>query len=519
MNDSNGLPKGWTTASLEAITNDQLTCNPKRERSGLFKYVDIDALDNTQQIISSPKELPVEEAPSRARMLIREGDVIFSLVRPYLKNIAIVPADLDDELASTAYCVLRPAKGLHSRFIFYQVVQQSFINALKTYGNSPPSARDDEFFDMKVVIAPTEEQSRIVLKIEELFSDLDAGVKALERAKANLKRYRAAILKAAVEGKLTEEWRTQHPDTEPASELIERILVERRRHWEEEQLASYESKGKQPPKNWTARYKPPVEVDEDKIPPNELPPGWCWTTIDSIAFVTKLAGFEYTKYVNYDPDGDLPVIKAENAGRLGFKRTEFSRVKSETVAQLERSQLSGGEVLMVFVGAGVGQVATIPDGERYFLGPNISMIRPDRTFVNPNYLEYFLRSPVGFRLAMSFTKAVAQPSLSMGTIRQIPVAIPPLEEQNRIVECVSEAITTVDHTFAHISTTIKRASRLRQSILKHAFEGKLVPQDPNDEPAGELLARIAAERKAASEENGSPKTKRPRKKKAAKKDK
>ena len=92
-------------------------------------------------------------------------------------------------------------------------------------------------------IAPLNEQRRIVAKIEELFSDLDAGVVALERVRANLKRYRAAVLKAAVEGKLTEDWRAQHPDTEPASVLLERILTERRRQWEKDQLAKFAQAG------------------------------------------------------------------------------------------------------------------------------------------------------------------------------------------------------------------------------------------------------------------------------------
>ena len=102
------------------------------------------------------------------------------------------------------------------------------------------------------------EQRRIVAKIEELFSDLDAGVAALERAKAKLKRYRAAVLKAAVEGKLTEEWRAKHPPKETASQLLERILKERRRKWEEDQLAAYAKAGKKPPANWKDKYKEPA---------------------------------------------------------------------------------------------------------------------------------------------------------------------------------------------------------------------------------------------------------------------
>ena len=119
---------------------------------------------------------------------------------------------------------------------------------------------------MPVPVAPTNEQRRIVAKIEELFSDLDAGVAALERAKAKLKRYRAAVLKAAVEGKLTEEWRAKHPPKETASQLLERILKERRRKWEEDQLAAYAKAGKKPPANWKDKYKEPAAPDDDQPP-------------------------------------------------------------------------------------------------------------------------------------------------------------------------------------------------------------------------------------------------------------
>jgi type I restriction enzyme, S subunit len=127
-------------------------------------------------------------------------------------------------------------------------------------------------------LPPVNEQRRIVQKIEELFSELDAGVGALERVKANLRRYRAAVLKAAVEGKLTAEWRAKHPDTEPASMLLERILKERRRKWEEGQLAKYASAGKEPPKGWREKYKEPATAQHPAS--QALPPTWGWATVE-----------------------------------------------------------------------------------------------------------------------------------------------------------------------------------------------------------------------------------------------
>jgi type I restriction enzyme S subunit len=225
----------------------------------------------------------------------------------------------------------------------------------------------------------------------------------------------------------------------------------------------------------------------------ELPKAWQWLQISDIAFVTKLAGFEYTDYVKYEDDGDLPVLKAENAGPNGFRETAFSRVKSEKVSMLKRSVLTGGELLMVFVGAGTGNVGLVPEGRKFFLGPNIGMVRIEPEHFVPKFFEYFLRSPQGNELKLSTVKAVAQPSLSMETIRQIPIPVPSPAEQVVLVELLEGKLDEVYRVETDITAALSRITALRQSILKRAFSGHLVPQDANDEPVSALLARLQAE--------------------------
>ena len=125
-------------------------------------------------------------------------------------------------------------------------------------------------------LAPLPEQHRIVAKIESLFAKLDEGVAALKRAEANLERYRASVLKAAVEGRLTEQWRRENPPEETGEELLHRILAERQKRWKTEQLAKFAAKGKKPPRNWKTKYNEPVAPDTSGLP--ELPEGWCWAT-------------------------------------------------------------------------------------------------------------------------------------------------------------------------------------------------------------------------------------------------
>jgi len=354
---------------------------------------------------------------------------------------------------------IRPRGGMPSRYVLYALRASVAALSEKATGTTFEAVNGTDLRTHLISVAPLSEQRRIVAEIEKQFTRLDSGIAALRRVQANLKRYRAAVLKAACEGRLVpteaELAKKRKEKFETGEALLARILSERR-------------------KNWTGRgqFKEPTIPDVAKLRP--LPHGWTWLTVETIGFVTKLAGFEYTKYVKYSPDGDLAVIKAENAGRNGYKPTEISRIKSSTVAHLTRSQLKAGDLLMVFVGAGTGNVARVPNDQPYFLGPNIGMIRVDPHYVSEVYLELFLRSPIGHALTFGFIKAVAQPSLSMGTIRMIPVALPPLAEQTRIVAEVERRLSVVDELETVVTANLQRATRLRQSILREAFTGRMI---------------------------------------------
>jgi type I restriction enzyme S subunit len=426
------------------------------------------------------------------------GDVLYGRLRPYLNKV-VAPAF--EGLASAEFIPLTPEAGISTDFIRYRLNAVDFVFFTSHLDEGDrPRVDWDGIRRFVISLPPSKEQQRIVEAVDSYLTRLDDAVAALEQVKTKLKAYRASVLKAAVEGRLvpTEASlaRAQKRDYEPAETLRMRILNDRRRQREAAKLAKLKAKDR-PRKDdkWVAKYEEPVAIDSRGLP--DLPEGWCWLTIDALAFVTKLAGFEYTKFVEYDESGDLAVIKAENAGRDGFRETNFSRVRSESVAHLTRSRLSGGDLLMVFVGAGTGNVGRVPENRPYFLGPNIAMIRVATGAMSAAYLEYFLRSPLGNGLALGFSKAVAQQSLSMGTIRRIPVVVPPREEQDRIVAALDYHTSVQVAITQQIRDELVRLARLRQSILKWAFEGKLADQHADDEPAEKLLARISAERAAA----------------------
>ena len=334
-----------------------------------------------------------------------------------------------------------------------------------------------------VPLAPENEQSRIVAKIEELFSDLDAGVAALERAKANLKRYRAAVLKAAVEGTLTEEWRAENPPKEPASKLLERILKERRKKWEEDQLAAYKAKGKQPPKNWRDKYKEPAGPGAN-LP--ALPEGWYWATLDQLG--RKITDGEHLSPTTISEGVFL--LSAKDVRDHGVVLDDPKYVSAEDAARFrQRCDPECGDVLIVSRGATIGRTAIVQVQDTFCLMGSVILVKSFAQ-VDPRYLACCLRNRDGQKRLIGLSGSTAQQAIYIRDIRTFRVPLPPQDEQTEISEEVELRLSIVDEATRQIEADLKRATRLRQSILKRAFEGKLVPQDPTDTSASDLLASI-----------------------------
>jgi type I restriction enzyme S subunit len=336
-----------------------------------------------------------------------------------------------------------------------------------------------------VSLPPLPEQRRIVSKIDRLSAKSKRARDDLDRVPQLVEKYKQAVLAAAFRGELTRQWRSSIPIAD-APQILFRSDSEAAGEKSRRASVGSPSKPRQP--------KNVSEPSPDHISKMwQIPTGWQWVQVGACAFVTKLAGFEYTKYVKYDPRGDLKVIKAENAGPNGFRETEYSRVRADDVRMLVRSRLTGGEIIVVFVGAGTGNVAIVPEEVCFFLGPNIGMVRPFSEKVCSRYMELFFRSSSGRELLLTNSKAVAQPSISMGAIRCTPIALPSVVEQQQIVRCADKALAWIDRLASEATSARRLVDHLDQAILAKAFRGELVPQDPNDEPASVLLERIRAE--------------------------
>jgi len=501
MSGGDALPKGWVWATVsdcgDVLCGQHILAKDyNRDRKGLA-YI-------TGPADFGHGDLVISKWTPKAKIVAQHDDVLITVKGAGVGKAIIL--NVDKACISRQLMAVR-APRIPARFLLHFFESNFCLFQRLGASSLIPGIEKRDLLGVAIPIPPAGEQRRIVAKIGELFSYLDAGVAALERAKANLKRYRAAVLKAAVEGKLTAEWRAQNRDIEPASKLLNRILAERRKKWEEEQLAKYEAKRKKPPKGWKDKYRKPARPDTSNLPP--LSEGWCWAGLDQLLFYLR-NGYGYKP----DADDGLPILRSSALRPLSLNLQDV-RYLSGTAEEYSSFLLSEGDLLFTRYSGNpslVGICGTVPA----LTGPlaHTDKLICGRTFMDlcrPRYLEIALNTWVSRSAISRRSKTTAgQTGISGTDLRTIPVPLPPFAEQKKIVSLFEAQWSNARSIEAAGGRDLIRASRLRQSILKRAFEGKLVPQDPNDEPASVLLERIKKEREAAEAEAKKAKRKKRR---------
>ena len=482
---------GWANATIGDVAEVSTGSTPKRTESKYWENADIPWLTSSvtgKPICKSATQFVSSLAVKECRLkTFSKGTLLLAMYGEGKTRGQVTEIKIDATCNQACAAIAVDSQLASKEFVKYRLLENYQATRLAAAGGNQPNLNLNKVRAIITPLAPLKEQKRIVEKLDSLLAQVDTIQQRLNNLPDIIKRFRQSVLAAAVSGKLTEQWRGMNSETVTSAKVLE----EHKQRWCETKLKEFKEKNKLPKNDsWKSKYKLPEAVETDKC--WALPNQWTWATIDSISFVTKLAGFEYTKFVEYSDDGNLPVIKAENVGLNGFRHKRYSHVFSDKVEHLTRSKILGDEILVVFVGAGVGQVGVVPSDKEYFLGPNVAMVKNVSNLYLTEYMEMYLRSLVGKELMLSFSKGAAQPSLSMGQIRKTSVPLPSLKEQTEIVRLVEQYFALADTLEKNLANAKQRVDNLTQSILAKAFRGELVPQDPNDEPADKLLARIKA---------------------------
>lgn len=495
------LPSSWTLCEIGDVLGPVEMTGKDEEKREIF-YVDISSIDNQSNRIASPKRMNLSDAPSRARQKIRAGDVLFSTVRPYLRKIAAVDQALDGEIASTGFAVLRATAGIAPRYLFYKCISHEFVSALtrEQYGVSYPAVKEEQVKARPLELPPTREQHRIVEKIEALFEEIDRGVESLQAAKNNIELYRQSLLKSAFEGRLTTDWRAQNPDKlESPEALLARIREERERRYRDalddwdQAVAAWRTdgaKGRRPAKPHQAQNLLPVGPDEMEALP-QLPQGWIYTKLANLGDLGRGKSKHRPRNDKRLFGGPYPFIQTAEVKAAGRSITKYRVTYSEF--GLAQSKIWPEGTLCITIAANIAETAFLTF-DACFPDSVVGFTAFD-DIMEPKFAELFVKSTRAN--IESSAPATAQKNINLGTLEALIVPLCGLAEQTEVVRILDTQLEAVGMLSSEIDAARGRADALRQSILKKAFAGQLVPQDPDDEPAAALLARIQAERTKA----------------------
>jgi type I restriction enzyme S subunit len=481
-----------------------------------FIYLDIGGIDNQSNRIADYKTYYWKDAPSRAQQVVKVGDILFSTVRTYLKNIARVDnLQFEDQICSSGFTVIRAINGLaDSKFLFAFSLFEGFLrplNKLQT-GTSYPAVRDKDVFGQIIPLPPLPEQRAIVSKIEQLFSDLDNGIENFKKAQEQLKIYRQAVLKKAFEGELTKKWREEHADLPSADELLQHVKEEREKHYQK-QLDEWKKAVKAWEDNGKEGKKPPRPKKPKELPPlseeglKELPGGGGWSRLGQIIEEPK---YGTSKKCSYDVNGKA-VLRIPNIGN-GVIDKEDLKFASFSEEENEIYKLKGGDILTIRSNGSialVGKCALIHKQDEEFLYAGYLIRLRPLSIIDSKYLLNCLSSICLRNQIQSKAKSTSGVNnINSDEIKSLIMPICSLQEQHQIVKEIETRLSVCDKLEATIAEALQKSEALRQSILKKALEGKLLSEKelkeahnaPDWEPAEKLLERIKAEKKISRKE-------------------
>lgn len=382
---------------------------------------------------------------------------------------------------ASVLCVSK--KGdINSEYLKYLMKTPFMVSQIKknSAGTTVDSLTINKYKTYKLPLPPLEEQKRIVKKLDSLFEKIQKIKEIIEEVKEKTTSRREAILSKAFSGELTEKWRGENKNFIPVDEILLRVENEK------QELI----------KNKIIKKSSKIEPITENDILFDIPQSWKRIKLNDIAFVTKLAGFEYTKNIfpNLVEKG-IPLFKGKNVqdGKIVY---EFESYIPESISdELPRSQITKKCLLTPYVGT-IGNIALFEGNFKAHLGSNVGKIEVFNNFnenILEKYLLYYFRSCYGLAQLKKHRKATAQESISIEAIRDCVIILPPLEEQKEIVR-VLDKIFEEENRISELISLENKIEILEKTILDRAFRGELGTGNSDDEPAIELLKKCLEER-------------------------
>jgi len=506
--ESTVLPASWKIVRLGDICKTTSGGTPSRTRSdfygGAIPWVKSGEL--CDGIVSIIEETITEEGlKNSSAKVFTKGSLLIALYGATVGKLGILSCDA---ATNQAVCGIFPSEVIETKYLFWYLrsIRSELID--KGQGGAQPNISQGIVKEIQVPLAPLNAQHKVVAEIEKQFSRLDEAIASLKRIQANLKRYKAAVLKAAVEGKLTEQWRKDHPAVEPADQLLKRILTERRPKWEEsvgakqgvsaspgfgavginngdcnkgeagESFASplpqMKTKGIKPKDDsWKKRYKEPAGPDTNNLP--ELPEGWVWIRLGALQVDVFDGPFgSNLKSTDYVSNG-VRVIRLENIGSREFIDGKESFVTEQKYEQLKKHTVGHGDIIFSSFVANETRVVMLPGHIKKAINKaDCFCVRINDEAINKRYIETFLATRTAYEQLVGEVHGATRPRINTTQLKDCHVSMPPLAEQNEIVSELDRRLSVTEELETTIETNLKRAERLRQMILQQAFSGGLV---------------------------------------------
>jgi len=367
---------------------------------------------------------------------------------------------------------IRASPSIDPKFLFYQLRSDKIRTYLRSIASTTVNISNistTKLSKIQLLIPPLNEQKRIVAKIEELFSLIKFSIRNLESAQKQITSYRKKILTLAFNGELTSTWRNLHQN-ESAKEQLMKILSKKINNSKKSHTHS-------------------DSIFSTKYNLNEIPDNWLWCTLDDVSSQITDGEHFNPKYVER---GNL-LLSAKNI-RNGFVSYDDVHYVSDADFEkcLQRCSPKINDILVVSVGATTGRTAIVTKNIPFAVLRSVLLIRSSS--IHPMYLLRYLQSPLASRWLTEASGSTAQAHLYIRDVKSFPFPMAPLQEQIQIARMIDEQFSIISDHSSIISEQLIRLKTLQHIILKQAFEGDLVAQDPNDEPAKTLLDKIKRER-------------------------